>query len=69
MAIQIEPVDDQHSHTSAIRMRVGTHEENTCVEIPRDEIGKAIKALFAWLAWVDNKEAAALFKNPRRAKF
>jgi hypothetical protein len=63
MAIQIEPVDDEYSRASPIRLRVGTEEAATCVEIPRAEIADTIRSLFGWLAWTDEKAASKLLKH------
>lgn len=63
MAVQIEPIDDEYSRTSVIRLRVGVDGATTCAEIPRDELIPTIQALFGWLAWTDEAAAMGLLKN------
>ena len=57
MTIQVE------SENGKLLLRIGSPENNTCAEIPHREIPDAIRALFFWLAWSDNREAQKLVKR------
>lgn len=57
MTIQIETKDGK------VLLRSGMPDNHTCVEIPYREIPDAIRVLFFWLAWFDNRAAQKLTKK------
>ena len=62
MPIEIERVEENDN----VRLRCD-HAGGSCVEIPLAEVPKAIRALFLWLAFEDEKAARSLLRGMKKA--